>query len=320
MTNDLEFGIALREKRSGRNITQSELAKALGTTQERISRLESGATKVSLEDAYKISKFFGESVEDFINLSLHAEQKQHENILHSLVDFIKFGQLKKAQEISEENLHIEDEKQASILAFHSNILFWKGDFDNALHYAQKVKAKYDKAEYDDTSYQLAIMFELLSLSKMHRSNEAIKLHNEVKKHADEFSVINRGIFYQYSAWLYFEVQDTKKCMQYTNDLIKFSLEHQQVLFQGIGYLFKGWVVGTTEDSIEGLEYAHQGWELLDDSNAYVTLPLYSLILARIYKYANAPNFLKRQIREATKFMIENENLCYAADLKQIEIT
>ena len=54
----------IQELRKHDNVTQEELALALGVTRQTIISLENGQYNASLQLAFKISRFFGKSIED----------------------------------------------------------------------------------------------------------------------------------------------------------------------------------------------------------------------------------------------------------------
>lgn len=54
----------IEEIRKVRSINQEELAKALGVSRQTISSLENGRYNPSIELAYKLSKYFGMTIEE----------------------------------------------------------------------------------------------------------------------------------------------------------------------------------------------------------------------------------------------------------------
>ena len=54
----------IQELRKHDKVTQEELALALGVTRKTIISLENGKYNASLQLAFKISRFFGKSIED----------------------------------------------------------------------------------------------------------------------------------------------------------------------------------------------------------------------------------------------------------------
>ena len=54
----------IQELRKQNKVTQEELALALGVTRQTIISLEYGKYNASLQLAFKISRFFGKSIED----------------------------------------------------------------------------------------------------------------------------------------------------------------------------------------------------------------------------------------------------------------
>ena len=54
----------IQELRKQNKVTQEELALALGVTRQTIISLEKGKYNASLQLAFKISRFFGKSIED----------------------------------------------------------------------------------------------------------------------------------------------------------------------------------------------------------------------------------------------------------------
>ena len=54
----------IEEIRKARGVNQEELAKALGVSRQTISSLENGRYNPSIELAYKLSKYFGMTIEE----------------------------------------------------------------------------------------------------------------------------------------------------------------------------------------------------------------------------------------------------------------
>lgn len=54
----------IEEIRKARGMNQEELAKALGVSRQTISSLENGRYNPSIELAYKLSKYFGMTIEE----------------------------------------------------------------------------------------------------------------------------------------------------------------------------------------------------------------------------------------------------------------
>ena len=54
----------IEEIRKTRGVNQEELAKALGVSRQTISSLENGRYNPSIELAYKLSKYFGMTIEE----------------------------------------------------------------------------------------------------------------------------------------------------------------------------------------------------------------------------------------------------------------
>ena len=54
----------IKELRKKNNVTQDDLARAVGVTRQTIISLENGKYNASLHLAYKISQYFGMKIED----------------------------------------------------------------------------------------------------------------------------------------------------------------------------------------------------------------------------------------------------------------
>ncbi|MBP3683686.1 MAG: helix-turn-helix transcriptional regulator [Oscillospiraceae bacterium] len=59
----------IRQLRKSRKLSQEELAEAVGTTRQTITSIEVGKYTASLPLAYKISRFFGLSIEEVFDFS-----------------------------------------------------------------------------------------------------------------------------------------------------------------------------------------------------------------------------------------------------------
>ena len=59
----------IKELRKGKNISQEQLALAVGTTRQTITSIEVGKYTASLVLAYKIARYFGLSIEDVFDFS-----------------------------------------------------------------------------------------------------------------------------------------------------------------------------------------------------------------------------------------------------------
>ncbi|MBR6513825.1 MAG: helix-turn-helix transcriptional regulator [Clostridia bacterium] len=54
----------IKELRKARSVTQDELAFAVGVTRQTVISLENGRYNASLQLAYKISRYFGKTIEE----------------------------------------------------------------------------------------------------------------------------------------------------------------------------------------------------------------------------------------------------------------
>lgn len=59
----------IKELRKARKLSQEELAEAVGTTRQTITSIEVGKYTASLPLAYKISHYFGLTIEDVFDFS-----------------------------------------------------------------------------------------------------------------------------------------------------------------------------------------------------------------------------------------------------------
>lgn len=59
----------IKELRKARKLSQEELAEAVGTTRQTITSIEVGRYTASLPLAYKISRFFGLTIEEVFDFS-----------------------------------------------------------------------------------------------------------------------------------------------------------------------------------------------------------------------------------------------------------
>lgn len=64
----------IKELRKQHKLTQEELAQAVGTTRQTITSIEVGKYTASLVLAYKISKYFGMSIEKVFDFSEIEEE------------------------------------------------------------------------------------------------------------------------------------------------------------------------------------------------------------------------------------------------------
>ncbi|MBD5158744.1 MAG: helix-turn-helix transcriptional regulator [Ruminococcus sp.] len=63
----------IKELRKANKLSQEELALAVGTTRQTITSIETGKYIASLPLAYKISHFFGLTIEEVFDLSEYSE-------------------------------------------------------------------------------------------------------------------------------------------------------------------------------------------------------------------------------------------------------
>ncbi|MDE6835186.1 MAG: helix-turn-helix transcriptional regulator [Ruminococcus sp.] len=63
----------IKELRKTNKLSQEELALAVGTTRQTITSIETGKYIASLPLAYKISHFFGFTIEEVFDLSKYSE-------------------------------------------------------------------------------------------------------------------------------------------------------------------------------------------------------------------------------------------------------
>lgn len=71
----------IRELRKQRHISQAELARAVRVTRLTITSIENKKYTASLVLAYKISKYFGLTIEEVFDFSeIEEEEKSHESL------------------------------------------------------------------------------------------------------------------------------------------------------------------------------------------------------------------------------------------------
>ena len=71
----------IRELRKQRHISQAELARAVRVTRLTITSIENEKYTASLVLAYKISKYFGLTIEEVFDFSeIEQEEKSHESL------------------------------------------------------------------------------------------------------------------------------------------------------------------------------------------------------------------------------------------------
>ena len=63
----------IRELRAAKHISQEELARAVGTTRQTITSIETEKYTASLHLAYRIARYFNLHIEDVFDLSEEAE-------------------------------------------------------------------------------------------------------------------------------------------------------------------------------------------------------------------------------------------------------
>ena len=69
MTYVMEFKKILKDLRQGRNLSQMDLALALGISQSAIAKWETGRTEPTASALILLSRFFGESVDYLLGLT-----------------------------------------------------------------------------------------------------------------------------------------------------------------------------------------------------------------------------------------------------------
>ena len=80
----------IEEIRKARDVNQEELAKALGVSRQTISSLENGRYNPSIELAYKLSKYFGMTIEE-VFIFEEAERLQQKNLFVDFLDHRRGG-------------------------------------------------------------------------------------------------------------------------------------------------------------------------------------------------------------------------------------
>ena len=66
------YGIALKEFREEKGISQSELAKLTGIKQQNISRWESGTTLPNIDFCVQLADFYGVSLDELVGRDLKS--------------------------------------------------------------------------------------------------------------------------------------------------------------------------------------------------------------------------------------------------------
>lgn len=70
------YGIALKDIREEKGISQSELAKLTGIKQQNISRWEAGTTLPNIDFCVQLADFYGISLDELVGRDLGASNKR----------------------------------------------------------------------------------------------------------------------------------------------------------------------------------------------------------------------------------------------------
>ena len=311
MSYDAEFGQFLKEKRCSHNLTQSQLANKLGITKEKVTSLESGSVRILLSDALNIANFFNNSMEKFIDDAFNKpEAAESYSLIPKVLDEIKFAHLATARRMIQPHLMANNETKPAIFAFYSNLLFWEGNFIDAILYARKSKALYPKRMFHDMTYQVAIMCEMFSLAKLDHREQALSIHEKALGELNEYNPMIKGVFLQTSAWLYFNLWDKENTLKYAQQLEDFAVAAEQAIFESMALMLKGWVIGTTEDGQSGIDIIERGWQIMLSCKGYVGHSIYSLCLCDVYKSMNEMGLAKIRAQTALQKIKYNSSAAY----------
>src|ERR1043165_9906468 len=94
----------LRTSQGGKGISQDEVANAVGTTANTVSRWESSTYKPSVRDLHKLSKFFGVSISVFlpdqkdaqVQALLSATGDLRKEEIDDLIEYARFRKARRA--------------------------------------------------------------------------------------------------------------------------------------------------------------------------------------------------------------------------------
>lgn len=71
----LQIGQRIREERTSKNISQTELGKIVNTTQDTISLWEKGKSAPNIEDIIKLAEYFELTIEEMIGIEKNTNGK-----------------------------------------------------------------------------------------------------------------------------------------------------------------------------------------------------------------------------------------------------
>ncbi len=282
----VQFSKILKEKRAQRGLTQEQLSIKVGIAQDKISRLENNVGKVSFEEAYQISKYLGFSLEDCIEQVAGADLKSGKGLnwyLNEILTLIKKDCIKDAESILKKKLsESESMEQRECLALLSNCAFWKGDFAQAIQYADSCINQFKKTDFNNTSYLLALMFKLLSISLSNDKQSGKTLFELLRQNSAQLSSVNYIFYLQIASWYYFHQNSPKEALEVSTELTQLAIEHGLDIYKGVGLLFRGWAKASLQCPFDGYHDVETGWMVLRREKASITYSLYLLIKTLVF--------------------------------------
>ncbi len=228
---------------------------------------------------------------------LCAEQGQSPHLFPVLWGLWSFyevrGQVDTALQLTQQMLQLAEESKDTALLLEANYafgdtLFWAGDFERSLQYAEEALKLYDRAKhhslaftyggYDPGVASLAFSaWDLWMLGKPEqavvRSDQSLELANALRQ------PFSRAIALSFAAMLHYWRHDPAATRQYAEETVALCTEHGIAIYLEMGKIMLGWANNQDKQGEEGIELIREAIADWRASGAELVIPQLQQVLA-----------------------------------------
>ncbi len=262
--------------------------------------------KVTGKSINKIDSLSTVSFGDWVDLLVKLDLLK---ALDAARDFLAAGDVAKSPYI----------RSQAFLAL-ANTYFWLAEHQQAGQNLGKFVSLYDEGnefilDYGHDPYVLYLMIQSLVSFQVGDFKKSRVALSQLQTHAKNIDhSFSTAIALQAGAWVEYLYGNHEKCYQFAEKLVSLSSEKSFPFYLGIGLIFVGFYIATTQDQERGIDLIEKGYNTMHRDGGIVFHSMYALVLGNIYYQIKEHKKGFEIVNKGIAVCKKQHELCYLSNL------
>jgi len=237
------------------------------------------------------------------------------------------GQVSTALQLTQQMLELAQESKDTALLLEANYafgdtLFWAGDFERSLQYAEQALKLYDRGKHHSLAFVYggydpgvaSLAFSAWDLWMLGYPERAVVRSEESLALADSLrQPFSRAIALSFAAMLHYWRHDPAATRRYAEETVALCTEHGIAIYLEMGKIMLGWADNQEKEGVEGIQLIRGAIADWRASGAELVIPQLQQVLAAALARGESYQEALQEIEEALGVISNTGDRSFEAD-------